>query len=65
MRAESGVNRAQIDRLLAGIPADVDERRRVRIEAYAAIARHCREGESQRRVPNRKRRRGAQSLQFQ
>jgi hypothetical protein len=35
------VNPSQIERLLAGVPATVDERQRRRITAYAATARRC------------------------
>jgi hypothetical protein len=35
------VNPGQIERLLAGVPASVDERQRRRITAYAATARRC------------------------
>jgi hypothetical protein len=35
------VNPGQIERLLAGVPATVDERQRRRITAYAATARRC------------------------
>ena len=35
------MNRAQIDRLLAGVPANVDERHRLRVDGYAATARRC------------------------
>jgi hypothetical protein len=35
------VNPGQIERLLSGVPATVDERQRNRITAYAATARRC------------------------
>jgi hypothetical protein len=35
------MNRAQIDRLLAGVSPSVDERQRRRINGYAATARRC------------------------
>jgi hypothetical protein len=35
------MNPAQIDRLLAGVPPNVDERRRHRVNGYAATARRC------------------------
>jgi hypothetical protein len=37
------VNPAQIDRLLAGLPATTDARQRRRIYGYAATARRCTE----------------------
>jgi hypothetical protein len=44
------MNHAQIDRLLADVPAAVDERHRRRINAYAAIARRCHERIAARRA---------------
>jgi hypothetical protein len=35
------VNPSQIDRLLAGVPANVDQRHRRRVQGYAATARRC------------------------
>jgi hypothetical protein len=35
------VNAGQIDRLLANLPATVDERHRRRVNGYAATARRC------------------------
>jgi hypothetical protein len=35
------VNPSQIDRLLSGVPANVDERHRRRVFGYAATARRC------------------------
>jgi hypothetical protein len=35
------VNGAQIDRLLAGVPAGIDPRQRRRVDGYAATARRC------------------------
>jgi predicted RNase H-like nuclease (RuvC/YqgF family) len=35
------MNRAQIDRLVAGVSPNVDERQRRRINGYAATARRC------------------------
>jgi hypothetical protein len=35
------MNQAQIDRLLAGLPATIDEHHRRRINGYAATARRC------------------------
>ncbi|WP_028060902.1 hypothetical protein [Candidatus Solirubrobacter pratensis] len=35
------MNPAQIDRLLAGVPAGVDARHRRRIDGYAVTARRC------------------------
>jgi hypothetical protein len=35
------MNPAQIDRLLAGVPATVDARHRRRVHGYAATARRC------------------------
>jgi hypothetical protein len=35
------MNPAQIDRLLAGVPASVDVRHRRRIDGYAVTARRC------------------------
>jgi hypothetical protein len=35
------VNPSQIDRLLSGVPAGVDERHRRRVHGYAATARRC------------------------
>jgi hypothetical protein len=35
------VNPSQIDRLLSGVPAGVDERHRRRVVGYAATARRC------------------------
>jgi hypothetical protein len=35
------VNPSQIDRLLAGVPATVDERHRRRVLGYAVTARRC------------------------
>jgi hypothetical protein len=35
------VNPSQIDRLLAGVPANVDPRHRRRVHGYAATARRC------------------------
>jgi uncharacterized protein involved in exopolysaccharide biosynthesis len=32
---------AQIDRLLAGVPANIDARHRRRVDGYAATARRC------------------------
>jgi hypothetical protein len=37
------MNPAQIDRLLADVPPNVDERRRHRVNGYAATARRCEE----------------------
>jgi hypothetical protein len=44
------MNAAQIDRLLAGLPATVDERHRRRIDGYAATARRCDERITARRT---------------
>jgi hypothetical protein len=44
------MNPAQIDRLLAGIPAAVDESQRRRIHGYAATARRCDERITARRT---------------
>jgi hypothetical protein len=44
------MNPAQIDRLLAGLPATVDERHRCRINGYAATARRCDERITARRT---------------
>ena len=44
------MNPAQIDRLLAGLPATVDERHRRRIDGYAAAARRCDERIAARRA---------------
>jgi hypothetical protein len=35
------VNPSQIDRLLSGVPANVDARHRRRVHGYAATARRC------------------------
>jgi hypothetical protein len=35
------VNRTQIDRLLSGVPENVDARLRHRVEGYVATARRC------------------------
>ena len=35
------MNPSQIDRLLSGVPANVDERHRRRVNGYAATARRC------------------------
>jgi hypothetical protein len=44
------MNPAQIDRLLAGLPATVDERHRRRVSGYAAAARRCEERITARRT---------------
>ncbi|HTE60358.1 MAG TPA: hypothetical protein VK631_08390 [Solirubrobacteraceae bacterium] len=44
------MNPAQIDRLIAGLPATVDERHRRRIDGYAATARRCHERITARRA---------------
>lgn len=44
------MNPAQIDRLLAGVPATVDERHRRRVNGYAAAVRRCDERISSRRT---------------
>jgi hypothetical protein len=44
------MNPAQIDRLLAGLPATVEERHRQRINGYAATARRCDERITARRT---------------
>ena len=44
------MNPAQIDRLLAGVPANVDERHRRRVNGYATTARRCDERISTLRV---------------
>jgi hypothetical protein len=44
------MNRAQIDRLLAGVSPTVDERQRRRINGYATIARRCDERIAELRV---------------
>ncbi|HYZ29900.1 MAG TPA: hypothetical protein VE570_12640 [Thermoleophilaceae bacterium] len=35
------MNRSQIDRLVAGVPAGTDARHRRRVDGYAAAARRC------------------------
>jgi hypothetical protein len=44
------MNAAQIDRLLAGVPADLDDRHRCRINGYAATARRCDQRITERRA---------------
>jgi hypothetical protein len=44
------MNTAQIDRLLAGLPATIDERQRRRITGYATTARRCDERIATRRT---------------
>jgi hypothetical protein len=44
------MNAAQIDRLLAGVPATVDERQRRRVDGCAATARRCDERITARRT---------------
>jgi hypothetical protein len=44
------MNATQIDRLLAGLPATVDERHRRRIDGFAATARRCDERITARRT---------------
>jgi regulator of protease activity HflC (stomatin/prohibitin superfamily) len=44
------MNPAQIERLLAGLPADVDERHRRLVDGYAATARRCNERITARRA---------------
>jgi hypothetical protein len=44
------MNAAQIDRLLAGLPATVEERHRRRVDGYAATARRCDERITARRT---------------
>lgn len=43
------MNAAEIDRLVAALPADLDERHRRRINGYAATARRCDERITMRR----------------
>jgi hypothetical protein len=44
------MNPAQIDRLLAGVPANTGERHRRRVDGYAATARRCDERITARRT---------------
>jgi hypothetical protein len=44
------MNPAQIDRLLAGVPANIDDRHRRRVNGYATTARRCDERISALRV---------------